>query len=181
MIRAQIVGVKLVGVQPHWPLNNAATQRMLTGYQARNDAVRYPCLGSLVSKEVGRSDNDLPNFVSLSPMRMADPGFLGPNYAPLTVSGASRDPNARANLSLEDLAPPRDRQADALKNQFDILRLLQKDFADQYASDAVKAHQASYAKAMRMIETQARKAFQLDEEKPELRDAYGRNRFGQGC
>src|SRR5436190_5005171 len=134
-----------------------ATQLMLTGYQARNDAVRYPCLGSLVSKEVGRSDNDLPNFVSLSPMRMADPGFLGPNYAPLTVSGASRDPNARANLSLEDLAPPRDRETGALKSQFDILRLLQKDFADQYASDAVKAHQASYAKAMRMIETQARK------------------------
>src|SRR4029079_567213 len=36
-------------------------------------------------------------------------------------------------------------------------------------------------KAMRMVETQGRKAFQLEEEKPELRDAYGRNRFGQGC
>jgi len=34
---------------------------------------------------------------------------------------------------------------------------------------------------MRMIETQARQAFQLEDEKPELRDAYGRNRFGQGC
>jgi len=148
-----------------------ATQLMLTGYQSRQDAVRYPCLGSLVSKEVGRDDNDLPNFVSLSPMRMADPGFLGPNYAPLTVSGASGDPNARANLSLEDLSPPRDRAPGAVKNQFDILRLLEKQFADQYAGDAVKAHQASYAKAMRMIESQARKAFALDEEKPELSEA----------
>jgi hypothetical protein len=158
-----------------------ATQLMMTGYQPRQDAVRYPCLGSLVSKEVGRDDNDLPNYVSLSPMRLGEAGFLGPNYSPLTVSGDSRDPNTRANLSLEDLAPPRDRGPGALKNQFDILRFMQEGFADQYASEAVTAHRASYAKAMRMIETQAKKAFQLDEEKPELRDAYGRNRFGQGC
>jgi uncharacterized protein (DUF1501 family) len=58
---------------------------------------------------------------------------------------------------------------------------MQKGFNERYAGDSTKAHAASYAKAMRMVETQGRKAFQLDEEKPELRDAYGRNRFGQGC
>jgi uncharacterized protein (DUF1501 family) len=58
---------------------------------------------------------------------------------------------------------------------------MQKNFAAKYSGDSVKAHTASYAKAMRMIETQARKAFELEEEKAELRDAYGRNRFGQGC
>jgi uncharacterized protein (DUF1501 family) len=68
-----------------------------------------------------------------------------------------------------------------MKNQFDILRFMQQNFAQLHASEAVAAHRASYAKAMRMVETQARKAFQLEEEKPELRDAYGRNRFGQGC
>ena len=49
-----------------------ATQQMLTGYQTRAAAVRYPCLGSLLSKELGNPDSDLPNYVSLSPMRMAD-------------------------------------------------------------------------------------------------------------
>ena len=156
-----------------------ATQLMLTGYQSRNAAVRYPSLGSLMSKELGRDDSDLPNFISLSPMRMVDAGFLGPNYAPLTVSGASDDPNARANLSLEDLKPPTGSNPQALKDQFGILRFMQQEFGG--TSDAAKAHQASYNKAMRMVETQGRKAFQLDEEKPELRDAYGRNRFGQGC
>jgi hypothetical protein len=154
---------------------------MLTGYQPRQDAVRYPSLGSLLSKELGREDSDLPNFVSLSPMRMVDAGFLGPNYSPLTVSGQSNDPNTRANMTLEDLAPPRGRGETAMKNQFDILRFMQQDFAEQHTADAVKAHQASYAKAMRMVETQARKAFELEQEKAELRDAYGRNRFGQGC
>ena len=158
-----------------------ATQLMMTGYQPRQAAVRYPCLGSLLSKELGRDDNDLPNYVSLSPMRLGDAGFLGPNYSPLTVSGESDDPNARANLTLDDLSPPSGKVAGTMQRQFDVLRFMQKGFGAQYGGDSTKAHAASYAKAMRMVETQARKAFQLDEEKAELRDAYGRNRFGQGC
>jgi hypothetical protein len=158
-----------------------ATQLMMTGYQPQQAAVRYPCLGSLLSKELGRDDNDLPNYVSLSPMRLGDAGFLGANYSPLTVSGQSDDPNARANLTLDDLAPPSDRVAGTVQRQFDVLRFMQKGFGEQYAGDSTKAHAASYAKAMRMVETQGRKAFQLDEEKAELRDSYGRNRFGQGC
>jgi hypothetical protein len=156
------------------------TQLMMTGQQPRQQAVRYPCLGSLLSKELGRSDNDLPNYVSLSPMRLGDSGFLGPNYSPLTVSGASDDPNARANLTLEDLAP-RGKDELAIKRQFDVLKFMQQGFGTTYSGDSVNAHAASYAKAMRMVETQGRKAFELDQEKPELRDAYGRNRFGQGC
>ena len=34
---------------------------------------------------------------------------------------------------------------------------------------------------MRMVETRGEGAFNLDEEPTELRDAYGRSRFGQGC
>jgi hypothetical protein len=158
-----------------------ATQLMLTGWQPQQQAVRYPSIGALLSKELGREDTDLPNYVSLSPTRMVDAGFLGPNYNPLTVSGASDDPNARANLTLEDLAPPQGRNAEVVKNQFDILRFFEQDFASKHAGDAAKAHAATYAKAMRMVESQARKAFELESEKPELRDAYGRNRFGQGC
>ncbi len=157
-----------------------ATQQMLTGYQTRASAVRYPCIGSLLAKELGDPESDLPNFVSLSPMRMAEAGFLGPNYAPLTVSGASNDPSARANLALEDLMPRADRRK-SLSGQFDVLDFLEKEFAEELQSEAAKAHRASYAKAMRMVQTQARQAFQLEDEKAELRDAYGRNRFGQGC
>ena len=156
------------------------TQLMMTGQQPRQQAVQYPCLGSLLSKELGRDDTDLPNYVSLSPMRLGDAGFLGPNYSPLTVSGASDDPNARANLTLEDLAP-RGKDELTLKRQFDVLKFMQQGFGANYGGDSTKAHNASYAKAMRMVETQGRKAFELDQEDAKLRDAYGRNRFGQGC
>jgi hypothetical protein len=160
--------------------HNLATQQMLTGYQTRTAAVRYPCLGSLLSKELGNPDNDLPNYISLSPLRMANAGFLGPNYAPLVVSGASDDPSARANLALEDLLP-RGRDSQSMRGQFEVLKFMEQEFAKDLESEAAKAHRASYFKAMRMVETQARQAFKLEEEKSELRDAYGRNRFGQGC
>src|SRR5204863_9678187 len=68
-----------------------------------------------------------------------------------------------------------------LDGRFDVLKFMQQEFAQELESDALKAHRSSYAKAMRMVQTQARQAFQLEDEKPELRDAYGRNRFGQGC
>ncbi|MGH7129784.1 MAG: DUF1501 domain-containing protein, partial [Planctomycetaceae bacterium] len=60
-----------------------ATQLMMTGYRPRGGNVNYPVLGSLISKELGRADNDLPNFVSISPFRFAQlgAGFLGPQYA----------------------------------------------------------------------------------------------------
>ena len=74
------------------------TQLMLTGYRPANAAVRYPSLGALVSKEIGRLDNELPNYVSLSRFRFAPnvgPGFLGPQYAPLIVSGDRQSASTR--------------------------------------------------------------------------------------
>ena len=157
-----------------------ATQLMLTGYQTRNAGVQYPSLGSLMSKELGGDDSDLPNFISLSPMRMVDAGFLGPNYAPLTVSGASDDPERPGQ---PDAGGPRaaDRPRSRDRSRTSSTSCGSCSRSSAASSDAAKAHQASYDKAMRMVETQARKAFQLEEEKPELRDAYGRNLFGQGC
>src|SRR5579871_5621585 len=40
-----------------------ATYMMLTGYREQ-EAVRYPELGSIISKELGKADNELPNFRS---------------------------------------------------------------------------------------------------------------------
>src|SRR5689334_24124063 len=55
----------------------------------------YPTFGSLMSKELGRTDNPLPNFVSVAPYRIFNqaayaPGFLGPMYAPLLRSEERR-------------------------------------------------------------------------------------------
>ncbi|SFH74280.1 DUF1501 domain-containing protein [Planctomicrobium piriforme] len=159
------------------------TQLMLTGYRPRAEAVSYPVLGSLLTKELGSGDQDLPGFVSISSFRFAQmgAGFLGPKYAPLSVSGQSNDPTARANLTIENLRPPTGLNADSMENRFELLQSLQQDFRREHVAESTAAHQANYERAMRMVRTEAKSAFRLDQEADPLRDAYGRNRFGQGC
>ncbi len=160
------------------------TQLMMTGYKP-NPATAYPSLGSMLSKELGPPDNELPNYVSLSSglrnAQVRGAGFLGPQYAPLVVSGNSANPAARANLSIENLAPPVGVTKEVMSNRFKALSLLQGEFSKRYDSEAATAHRSNAERAARMIESQAKNAFQLSEEANELRDAYGRNRFGQGC
>ncbi|MEM9659943.1 MAG: DUF1501 domain-containing protein, partial [Planctomycetota bacterium] len=108
--------------------HNRATQLMLTGYRP-NPATDYPNVGSLVAKEIGDASNELPNYISLSPLRFGQSsgaGFLGPQYAPMVVTGASSNPRARANLTIENLAPPAGVSPSGLKRRFDLLRLQQE-------------------------------------------------------
>ncbi len=164
--------------------HDRATRLMLTGHRPGQEGINYPSLGSLFAKELGDATNDLPPYVSVSSFRFGDaggPGFLGPNYAPLVVSGDSRDPEARANLSIENLKAPLGVSKESMEKRFEISKFLQDDFANRAKGPSTKAHKANFDRAMRMIATNAKGAFKLDEETAELRDKYGRSQFGQGC
>lgn len=161
-----------------------ATKLMTTGYRPIAGALDYPSIGSIVAKELSLEEDMLPGYVSVSPFRFGDSGgagFLGPNYSPLTVTGSSDDPEARANLSIENLSPPANADPDAMKKRFEILNFLQDDFRKKAGGTSTAAHRANAEKARKMIESQAKNAFKLEEEPAKLRDTYGRNRFGQGC
>jgi uncharacterized protein (DUF1501 family) len=99
----------------------------------------------------------------------------------MAVTGISDNPNARANLSIDYLKPDRPVAAADQDVRRQLLNDLQGDFEKRYGGAAAKAHAAAYRKAQRMIDTEAKGGFRLDEEPAKLRDAYGRNRFGQGC
>jgi uncharacterized protein (DUF1501 family) len=160
-----------------------ATQLLHTG-QLPSEVVAYPALGSMMSKELGDPEHDLPGYITISPgglMNGIGAGFLGPMFAPMAVSGISDNPNARANLSIDYLKSDRPVAASDEEVRRQLLAELQGDFEKRHGGDATKAHAASYRKAQKMIDTQAKGAFKLDEEPAKTRDAYGRNRFGQGC
>jgi len=164
--------------------HDRATRHMLTGHRPGASGINYPSLGSLFAKQLGDATNDLPSYISVSPFRFGDaggPGFLGPNYAPLVVSGDSNDPEARANLTIENLKPPPGVSRESMEQRFEISRFLQSGFAQRVKGASTDAHKANYDRAMRMIASNAKGAFKLDEEPAALRDKYGRNRFGQGC
>lgn len=164
--------------------HDRATRLMLTGHRPGQGGVNYPDLGALLAKELGDENNELPPYVSVSPFRFggaSGPGFLGPNFAPLVVSGDSNDPEARANLSIENLKPPVGVSKESMERRFEISRFLQDDFSKRAKSESTDAHKANYDRAMRMISSNAKGAFKLDEEPAAIRDKYGRSRFGQGC
>lgn len=157
-----------------------ATELMMTGYRPMGGALEYPVLGSMVSHRLQPENSSLPGFVSVSPFRQGNlgAGFLGPQYAPLVVSGVSDDPRTRANLTVENLSPAGGPGA-ALSQRQQLLQIMRGGIPG--GAPAAAKHAAVYEQAMRMVETRGEGAFDLDDEPEALRDAYGRSRFGQGC
>jgi hypothetical protein len=62
-----------------------------------------------------------------------------------------------------------------------LLQDMERNFAASRPDVPTRSHATAYDRAVRLMRTDAAKAFNLDEEKSSLRDAYGRNLFGQGC
>jgi hypothetical protein len=169
------------------------TFHMHTGYQPRG-AIQYPTLGSMVAKEIGTDETALPNFVSIAPYRLFNPaafnsGFLGPKYAPLIVGevnpnfGGQPGQNVDYDklLKVQDLAVPGDVAKDRFDARVELLQDLQNDFGKNRPGLAPKSHATAYDRAVKLMRTAAQKAFNLDEEPEKVREAYGKNLFGQGC
>jgi hypothetical protein len=168
--------------------HSRATFLLRTGYLPQGP-VEYPSLGALVAKELGSDHSDLPSFVSIAPYRALSPiafgsGFLGPQYAPLIVGEALGVPAAdgyEQTLKVRDLDAPAEitrPQADA---RIDLLRGLEEEFVAQHPGVGPRGHHMAYERAVRLMRSAASRAFSLDEEPAAVRDAYGRNQFGQSC
>lgn len=174
-----------------------ATYHLRTGYLPQGP-VRYPTLGSLVSHELGSESAELPNFVSVMPNRLLSPtaygaGFLGPRFAPLVV-GAEPPRRQRAAdggpamefpfgppLEVRNIRPRSEITAPQSDSRLELLTSMEDEFRSQRPGISAESHQSAYSQAVRMMRSQAVGAFNLDEEPAALREAYGKNRFGQGC
>jgi hypothetical protein len=161
------------------------------GYAARGP-IQYPTLGALVAKEACAEATDLPPFVSIAPYRITNslprsPGFLGPRYAPLNVGNASSnspapdDGTGAKALQVQNLTPHAGVGGAQFEARLRLVRQMQRDFLADHPSAPAKSHQTAYERAARLMRTAAAKAFDLETEPAKLRDAYGRNKFGQSC
>jgi uncharacterized protein (DUF1501 family) len=167
-----------------------ATYLLRTGYTPQGP-IEYPSIGALVSKELGDEQADLPNFVSIAPFRVLNQGgfgsgFLGPRFAPLAVGqapapGQQGPAAADRALRVQDLAPPVEIEKGRTDARIEMLKQVQRDFLDGHPDLPTLSHQSAYERAVRLMRTAAARAFELDEEKAAVRDAYGRGLFGQGC
>jgi hypothetical protein len=168
-----------------------ATYMMRTGYLP-GGPIHYPSIGALISKELERPGAEMPGFVSIGTNRFLSPdafgsGFLGPLYAPLVVgengNGGGRQPNQNidAFLKVQNLERPSEVEEVRGTARARLLDEVESDFVKDRPGVVSEGHRMAYRRALTLMNSSALKAFQLEEEKSALRDAYGRNLFGQSC
>jgi hypothetical protein len=157
-----------------------------TGYVPQG-ALQFPAIGALVAKELGDDSADLPGFVSISARRNGGygGGFLGPRYSPLVV-GEGRDGGGlpaddNVELQVPNLARAEGVTETSQRNRLQLLDQMERSFQPGEGSHVVETMRSATAQAVSLMKPAAAQTFELAEEDDKLRDAYGRNQFGQGC
>jgi uncharacterized protein (DUF1501 family) len=174
--------------------HTAAIYQMLTGYppdkvspsgQLEPPSPRdFPTAGSQVSKLKPLDGPMLPFIEMPRPLQESNvigkggaAGFLGKAYDPYRLY---QDPNKP--LDMGDLALRSDVTPERLKERFYLLKGINGSMPDLEKAVSSYALDDYYQKAYSLLLSgKARNAFDLDAEKPEVRDKYGRTTFGQGA
>jgi hypothetical protein len=141
----------------------------------------YPCTGAVVSLFKGYDAGYkelIPPYIVLteSQGRFPEQGFLQAKYKPFATGG---DPSAQKFLVEGIVAQGiTDQQQKDRRELLDKLGSFERIIPD---NRIVKEVLKSRSDAYDMILGDGAKVFDLSTEKTELRDAYGRNKFGQSC
>jgi hypothetical protein len=153
--------------------HDRGTYMMHTGY-APNPTVVHPSFGSVCSYELGERvpEITLPHCISINTPGQGA-GFLGMAHSPFVV----QNPNA----PVANLKPPAGVDEMRMVRRQQMLRLTEANFISQRRGQGAVDHRAVYDKTLRMMNSKYTSAFKLDDEKPAVRDAYGRGSFGSGC
>ena len=170
--------------------HNPASYYALTGHAPLVDDIRmppaddlFPAYGSIVDR-FAREDSGIPTFVGL-PHIIRDgsvtPGqrghFLGGGHDPLVVTG---DPSA-ADFHPPELVLPQEVSPSRLQSRRAMLRWFDTQ-SRMLDSSPARSVDALYDRACDLISsTRVREAFDLSQEAPTLREAYGRSSYGQSC
>ncbi len=172
----------LRGWNPQNGSHGHADQYVMSGRKF-NQSVAYPTYGSVVSYYKGFK-SAMPPFMQLGTsidrrFGGGSSGILGLEHNPFEMDA---DPNCD-NFTVRDITPPQGITMDRVQRRRRMLAridALQRSADIQPAAfDALDEH---YKAAMNMITApETKRAFAIDEEGAKLRDAYGRNGFGQRC
>ncbi len=160
----------------HEAIHEKAKQYIFSG-QRPNNAFKHPVYGSVTAKELGPR-NGLPPFVVI-PNRdiSADAGFLGAAYDPF-ITG---NPNKK-EFSVQDLTLPTGVGLEEAEGRMRLLSALDARIEGLERSGVVESLDYFSQKAFDLVASPAaKKAFDLNAESDQLRDAYGRTTAGQGA
>jgi uncharacterized protein (DUF1501 family) len=136
--------------------------------------VRYPDLGAVLAREMGRADSKVPDYVSFYTQTEGrgfapgDSGFLGSRFAPMELTTNNTPEFIRKLDGVSEL----DHQQRA-----DLRELLGKQFAAGRQSDTLGSHNQAYQRVRGIMASE--KLFDVTQEPQKVRDKYGPTQFGE--
>ena len=146
-----------------------------------SEKIVFPCVGAVVALtkayNAGYKGLIPPYIVVTEPQgRFSEAGFMGNRYKPFATGG---DP-AQQRFAVEGIVAPgisdqRQHDRRELLRKLDTLENAEKEDPQLVAAAECKKE------AYDLILGDAGKVFDLSQEKDDLRDRYGRNKFGQSC
>ena len=141
----------------------------------RNEAnLRYPDLGAVLAREMGRADSKVPDYVTFytqtegRSMAPGDPGFLGARFGPMDLTTNNTPEFIRKLDSITELDH---------KERADLRDLLGKQFAKGRQSDAMNSQGEAYERVRGIMASE--KLFDISQEPQKVRDRDGKTQFAQ--
>ncbi|MEM7012881.1 MAG: DUF1501 domain-containing protein, partial [Verrucomicrobiota bacterium] len=151
-------------------IHGSAQYFMRTAYTERG-TVKHPMIGAYANAILGPSHDVMPSTVTVNRGAGFGNGFLPTSMGPLPILEPAK--------GLQDVKAPKG--MDHLKKRLSILDQLDHKFREAKPDKYVKAYNEFYEEAVRLMDGQDVKAFDLALESKQMRDAYGNSRLGQGC
>jgi hypothetical protein len=146
---------------------------MHTSYEMRG-TISHPSMGAWLSHFRGAGNPSLPASVYIgNSSRPAGAGFFPATHSPLFVN----NPEA----GLKDIALQKGLTPEAHLARMQLAEELDAGFVAGFPQEKISAHSEIYDGAYKMMKSEDLEAFDLTKEKPEVREAYGKGAFGQGC
>jgi hypothetical protein len=156
----------------HTPITMQAGNPLARRTNDGKDGGGYPSMGSVAAKFRGPNDSGLPAFVGLADSWVSDvwgAGHMGIAYQPVKGTELPGRLALAKNINVARLQDHNDlrRQFDQLRRELDANQAIA--LTDQYAQQAFDM----------ILSGKARRAFRVDLEPVQLRDAYGRDSLGE--
>ena len=124
----------------------------------------------LLPKSIGNTGGGLPHG--------QDAGFLGKTFDPFVLNADPSDPN----FKVPDLLPPDYLVALRTDRRRHWRQIVDKSIRELESVPDARLYDSNFNQAYGLMSSSsAREAFELEKESDKVRDAYGRNRFGQSC
>ncbi len=131
--------------------------------------IRFPELGAVIAKYLGRPGSALPSFIKIGSNGNSGSGFLGPQYQPFSMGHDGKLPE----FAKSHLPPAAEERRNALR------QFVEDRYAAAHHAETLRMHREAYDSARRL--QSALDTFKIDDEWQKYESLYGDSFFGRNC